>query len=104
MWSWKFVQPSFLPAILSSRWFAICLRLHLLLIIVLGPPEQKDMRFRRMNLVMDPTQTLLDADSSPFVVCEEAKGARIIVGEVALRDELEERLWEDHMSILVLFV
>jgi hypothetical protein len=57
-----------------------------------------------MNLVMDPTQALLDADSPPFVICEQAKGARIIVAEVALRDELEERFWEDHMSILVLFV
>ena len=57
-----------------------------------------------MNLVMDPAQALLDADSPPFVICEKAKGARIIVAKVALRDELEERLWEDHMSILVLLV
>jgi len=76
----------------------------LLLIVVLGPPEEKDMGFRRMNLVMDPTQALLDADSPPFMVCEEAKGASIIVVEVAFRDELEERLRENHMSVLVLFV
>ena len=57
-----------------------------------------------MNLVMDPTQALLDADSPPFVICEQAKSARIIVAEVGLRNELEERLWEYHMSILVLFV
>ena len=53
---------------------------------------------------MDPTQALLDADSPPFVIREEAKGARIIVVEVALRDELEERLRKDYMSVLVLFV
>ena len=57
-----------------------------------------------MNLIMNPTQALLDADSSPFVICEETKGARIIVVEVALRNELEERLWEDYMSVLVLLV
>jgi len=76
----------------------------LLLIVVLCPPEQKDMRFRRMNLVMDPAQALLDADSPPFVIREEAKGTSIIIIEVALRDELEERLRKDHVSILVLFV
>ena len=57
-----------------------------------------------MNLVMDPTQALLDTDSPPFVICEEAKGARVIVVKVALRNEFEERLWEDHMSVLVLVV
>jgi len=53
---------------------------------------------------MDPTQALLDANSSPFVIREEAKGASIIVVEVALRNELEERLREDYMSVLVLLV
>ena len=53
---------------------------------------------------MDPAQALLDADSPPFVIREEAKGARVIVVEVALRDEFEEGLWEDHMSVLVLVV
>ena len=57
-----------------------------------------------MNLVVDPAQTLLDTDSPPFVVREEAKGARVIVVEVVLGNELEEGLWEDHMPILVLFV
>ena len=46
----------------------------------------------------------MDADSPPFVVREEAKGARVIVVEVVLGNELEEGLWEDHMPILVLFV
>ena len=46
------VRPSFLPTILSSYWFTIGLGLHLLLgilllIVVLGPPEQKDVWFRR---------------------------------------------------------
>jgi len=80
------------------------LLLEVLLVIVLGPPEQKDMWFRRMNLVMDPAQALLDADSPPFVIREEAKGTSVIVIKVALRNEFEERLWEDHMSILVLVV
>jgi len=57
-----------------------------------------------MDLVMDPAQALLDADSPPFVIREEAKGARVIVVEVTLRNEFEERLWEDHMSILILVV
>lgn len=57
-----------------------------------------------MNLVMDPAQALLDADSPPLVIREEAKGTRVIIIEVALRDELEERLRKDHMSILVLVV
>jgi len=53
MWSLEgFVRPSFLSTILSSYWFTISLGLHLLLevlllIIVLGPPEQKDVWFRR---------------------------------------------------------
>ena len=95
----------------------------LLLIVVLGPPEQKDVRFRRyrlsqyclwvilpqdnrhtMNLVMDPAQALLDADAPPFVIREEAEGARVIVIEVTLRNEFEERLWEDYMSVLELVV
>lgn len=46
----------------------------------------------------------MDADSPPFMIREEAKGARLIVVEVTLRDELEERLREDHMSILVLVI
>jgi len=75
-----------------------------LLIIVLGPPEQKDVWFRCMNLVMDPAQALLDADSSPFVVRKKAEGAGVIIAEVALGDEFEKRLWENHMSILVVFV
>ena len=53
---------------------------------------------------MDPTQALLDADPPPFVIREEAKGASVIVIEVALRNEFEERLREDHMSVLVLVV
>lgn len=57
-----------------------------------------------MDLVMDPAQALLDPDSPPFVIREEAKGARVIIIEVALGDELEERLRKDHMSIFVLFV
>jgi len=57
-----------------------------------------------MNLVMDPAQALLDADSPPFVIREEAEGARVIVIEVTLRDEFEERLREDHMSVLELVV
>jgi hypothetical protein len=57
-----------------------------------------------MDLVMDPAQALLDPDSPPFVIREEAKSSSVIVIEVALRDEFEERLGEDHMSILVLVV
>ena len=57
-----------------------------------------------MNLVMDPAQTLLNADSPPFVIREEAKGPRVIVIEVALRNEFEERLGENHMSVLELVV
>jgi hypothetical protein len=57
-----------------------------------------------MNLVMDPAQALLDADSPPFVIRKEAEGARVIVVEVTLRNEFEERLWEDHMSVLELVV
>jgi len=57
-----------------------------------------------MNLVMDPAQALLDADSPPFVIRKEAECARVIVIEVALRDEFEERLREDHMSVLELVV
>ena len=53
---------------------------------------------------MDPTQALLDADSPPFVVRKKAKGTRVIVIEVALRNEFEERLREDHMSVLILVV
>lgn len=53
---------------------------------------------------MDPAQALLDANSPPFVISEEAKGTSVIIIEVALGDELEERLRKDHMSILVLFV
>jgi len=74
------------------------------LIEVLGPPEQKDMWFRRMDLIMDPSQALLDTDSPPFVIRKKTKGSRVIVIEVALRNEFEERLWEDHMSVLVLVV
>jgi len=102
------VQPSFLPTVPSTDVFAIGLCLYLwlvkLLIVVLGPPEQKDVWFRRMDLIMDPSQALLDADSSPFVIRKEAKSARVIIIEVALRDELEERFGEDHMSILVLVI
>lgn len=75
-----------------------------MLIIVLGPPEQKDMGFRRMYLVMDPSQTLLDADSPPLVIRKEAKSARVVVVEIAFRNEFEERLGEDYMSILVVLV
>ena len=57
-----------------------------------------------MNLVVDPAQTLLDTDSPPFVIREEAKGARVIVIEVALRNEFEERLWQDLMPVLVLII
>jgi hypothetical protein len=57
-----------------------------------------------MNLVMDPAQALLDADSPPFVIREEAKGPRVIVIEVALGNEFEERLGENHMSVLELVV
>ena len=57
-----------------------------------------------MNLVMDPAQALLNADSPPFVIREEAKGPRVIVIEVALRNEFEERLGENHMSVLELVV
>jgi len=57
-----------------------------------------------MYFVMDPAQALLDADSPPFVIREDAKGARVIVVEVTLRNEFEERLREDHMSVLVLVV
>jgi len=53
---------------------------------------------------MDPTQALLNADSPPFVIREESKGTSVIVIEVTLGNEFEERLWEDHMSILVLLV
>jgi len=110
MWSQGGVsQPSFLPPVLSGHRFTIRLRLGLLLkvlllIVVFCSPEKKDMRFRRMDLVMDPAQALLDADSPPFVIREEAKGTRVIITEVALGDELEERLRKDHMSIFVLFV
>jgi len=76
----------------------------LLLIIILGPPEQKDVWFRRMDLVMNPAQALLDADSPPFVIREEAEGARVIVVEITLRDEFEERFREDHMAVLKLVV
>jgi len=74
------------------------------LIEILGPPEQKDMWFRRMDFIMDPSQALLDTDSPPFVIRKKTKGSRVIVIEVALRNEFEERLWEDHMSVLVLVV
>ena len=57
-----------------------------------------------MNLVMDPAQALLDTDSPPFVIRKEAECARVIVTEVTLRDEFEERFWEDHMSVLELVV
>jgi hypothetical protein len=57
-----------------------------------------------VNLIMDPAQALLDTDPPPFVVCKEAKGARVIVIEVALGNEFEEGLWEDYMPILILFV
>lgn len=53
---------------------------------------------------MDPSQTLLNTDSPPFVIREETKCARVIIIEVAFRNEFEERFWEDHMSILVLVV
>lgn len=53
---------------------------------------------------MDPSQALLDTDSPPFVICKETKSTRVIIIEVALRNELEEGFWEDHMSILVLVV
>lgn len=53
---------------------------------------------------MDPAQALLDADSPPFVIREEAKGTSFIITEVALWDELEERFRKDHMSILVMVV
>ena len=57
-----------------------------------------------MYLVMDPSQTLLDTDSPPLVIGKETKSSRVIIIEVALRNEFEERFWEYHMSILVLFV
>jgi len=57
-----------------------------------------------MNLVMDPAQALLYADSPPLVIRKEAECARVIVTEVTLRDELEERFREDHMSVLELVV
>jgi len=76
----------------------------LLLIIVLGPPEQKDVWFRRMDLVMNPAQALLDANPPPFVIREEAERASVIVVEVTLRDEFEERFREDYMPVLKLFV
>lgn len=71
--------------------------------LLLGYERLQDNR-HTMDLVMDPAQALLDANSSPFVIREKTKGASFIVVEVALRDELEERLWEDYMSILVLVV
>ena len=57
-----------------------------------------------MNLVMNPAQALLDADSPPFVVREETECARVIIVEVTLRDEFEEWFWEDHMPVLELVV
>ena len=57
-----------------------------------------------MDLVMNPAQALLDTDSPPFLVREEAEGARVIVTEVTLRDEFEERFWEYHMSVFELVV
>lgn len=57
-----------------------------------------------MDLVMDPAQALLDANSPPFMIREETKGARVVVVEVTLGNELEERFWEDYVSILVLVV
>lgn len=75
-----------------------------MLIVVLCPPEQKDVWLRCVNLVVDPSQTLLDTDSPPFVIRKQAKGTRVIVVEVALRNKFEERLWEDHMSVFVLVV
>jgi len=57
-----------------------------------------------MNLVMDPAQALLNADSPPFVIRKEAEGTSVIVTEVTLRDEFEERFREDYMSVLELIV
>jgi len=74
------------------------------LVVVLLPPEQKDMWFRRMYFIMDPSQALLDADSPPFVIRKETKSSSVIIIEVALRNEFEEGFWEYHMPILVLVV
>jgi len=101
------VRSSFLPTVLSGDAFAVWLCLHLLLellIVVLGSPEQKDVWLRRMNLVMNPSQALLDTDSPPFLIRKKAKSTGFIVIEVILRNEFEERFWEDHMSVLVLVV
>jgi hypothetical protein len=57
-----------------------------------------------MYFIMDPSQALLDTDSSPFVIRKETKSSSVIIIEVALRNEFEEGLWEYHMSILVLVV
>ena len=53
---------------------------------------------------MDPSQALLDTNSPPFVIRKKTKSARVIVVEVTLRNEFEERFWKYHMSVLILVV
>jgi len=73
------------------------------LTVVLGPLEEKDVGFWRMNLVVLPSQTLSDSQASPLILLQYLEGASLGV-EVILGDHLEHAFWKHHVPILVVVI
>lgn len=57
-----------------------------------------------MYFIVNPTETLGDTDATPFRLAEKAECARVIVVEILLWDEFEQRFGENDMAIFELVV
>ena len=61
------------------------------------------MRFRRVDLIVNPANRLRDADPAPLVVLQQAQSLAV-AGEVLSRHNLEQAFGQDHMAVLVLVI
>lgn len=56
-----------------------------------------------MHLIVLPTETLCYPNPSPFWLRKQSEGARFLVEKV-FRNESEELLWENYVTILICVV
>jgi len=66
--------------------------------IVLWTSEKKDVWLGDMNLIMLPTQTLLDTKRSPLFISQNPQCASPLI-PIILRNVFQQLFWQDNVSV-----